>query len=350
MQDKFEGIHALSLHPQIDFKEKFNIDFKEDDFTLASSEEKASFIKSAESISYWKDAWRRLKQNKVAMVSLGFILFVILFAFLGPLFMKSSYDTQLRGYENLPPSIYFPFGTDKLGRDLLVRTMYGTRVSLIVGIFASIIVLVIGTIYGSISGYLGGRVDSIMMRILDLIYSIPDVLVVILISISIDAPIKDWANSTTSPLGKTIINIGPGLISMFLAFGLLYWVSMARIIRGQVLMLKKQEYVTAVKALGGNGKRIIMKHLFPNCIGQITVMIALQIPSAIFLESFLSFLGLGVQPPMTSLGAMAADALAGIYSYTYRLVIPAVLLSLLILSLNLFGDGLRDALDPRLKK
>lgn len=350
MKNIFSTLDSMTLHPDKKIFEKVGFELEADDLIQASEDEKKSFIKSAPSTSYWKDAWRRLKLNKVAMVSLGFIIFIILFAFVGPLFMKSDYATQLRGYENLPPSIYFPFGTDKLGRDLLVRTMYGTRVSLIVGVFASLIVLVIGTIYGSISGYLGGIVDSVMMRILDLIYSIPDVLVVILLSISIDAPLKNWANGSQSALAKTVLAIGPGLISIFVAFGMLYWVSMARIIRGQVLMLKKQEYVTAVRALGGNGSRIIRKHLFPNCIGQITVMVALQIPSAIFLESFLSFLGLGVQPPMTSLGAMAADALAGIYSYTYRLVIPAVILSLLILSLNLFGDGLRDALDPRLKK
>ncbi|MDO5718225.1 MAG: ABC transporter permease [Tissierellia bacterium] len=350
MSDRFEKLKLVSLQPDLEIFEKFGVELEEDDLIPATDEEKSSFIQTAPSISYWKDAWRRLKANRVAMVSLGFLVFVFLFAFIGPLFMPVDFSTQMRGYENMPPSIYFPFGTDKLGRDLLARTMYGTRISLIVGIFASFIVLVIGTIYGSISGYLGGRVDSVMMRILDMVYSIPDVLVVILLSISIDAPLKEWVNNSNSAFSRTVNAIGPGLISIFVAFGLLYWVSMARIIRGQVLMLKQQEYVTAVRALGGKGGRIVKKHLFPNCIGQITVMTALQIPSAIFLESFMSFLGMGVQPPMTSLGAMAADALSGIYTYTYRLVIPAVLLSLLILSLNLFGDGLRDALDPRLKK
>lgn len=325
-------------------------DFCPTDLELASAEEKEGFIQRPESVSYWKDARRRFKENKVAMVSLVFLVIVILFAFVGPLLVEGDYSTQFRGMENLHPSARFPFGTDKLGRDLMVRTMYGTRVSIVVGVFASLIVLVIGTLYGAISGYFGGRVDNVMMRILDLIYSIPDVLVVILIGIAINQPLKNWANTSGSGFAKAMQNIGPGLVSIFLAFALLYWVSMARIIRGQVLMLKQNEYITAVEALGGSSWRIIKKHLFPNCIGQIIVMTALQIPSAIFLESFLSFLNIGVAPPMTSLGAMASDALGGMYTYTYRLIIPAVLLSLIILSLNLIGDGLRDALDPRLKK
>ena len=325
-------------------------DLNSDDFDLASESQKENFITKAPSTSYFQDAKRRLKENKIAMVSLAFIIIVFIFAFIGPFFVKGDYTTQFRGDENLYPCLRYPFGTDKLGRDIMVRTMYGTRVSLIVGIFASLIVLVIGTIYGSIAGYFGGKVDAIMMRILDLVYSIPDVLVVILLSIGISQPMKAFVNSSTSVFAKKIGVLGPALISIFIAFALLYWVGMARIIRGQVLMLKKQEFVTAVEALGGSKKRIIRRHLFPNCIGQVIVMTAMQIPSAIFLESFLSFLGIGVSAPMTSLGALAADALGGIYSYAYRLIIPSLLLSLMILSLNLFSDGLRDALDPRLKK
>ncbi|OFL15478.1 peptide ABC transporter permease [Anaerococcus sp. HMSC068A02] len=325
-------------------------EFSSDDFELASESSKENFMTKTPPTSYLQDALRRLKENKVAMVSIGFLIVVCIFAFIGPFLVKGDYTTQYRGDENLFPCLRYPFGTDKLGRDLMVRTMYGTRVSLIVGIFASFIVLIIGTIYGAISGYFGGRVDAIMMRILDLIYSIPDVLVVILLSIGISQPMKSFVNSSSSEFAKKIGVLGPALISIFIAFGLLYWVGMARIIRGQVLMLKKQEFVTAVEALGGSKKRIIRRHLFPNCIGQVIVMTAMQIPSAIFLESFLSFLGIGVSAPMTSLGALAADALGGIYSYAYRLIIPSLLLSLMILSLNLFADGLRDALDPRLKK
>lgn len=337
----------FSLNSKLKLEE---YEFSPDDFELASESSKENFMTKTPPTSYLQDALRRLKENKVAMVSIGFLIIVCIFAFIGPFLVKGDYTTQYRGDENLFPCLRYPFGTDKLGRDLMVRTMYGTRVSLIVGIFASFIVLIIGTIYGAISGYFGGRVDAIMMRILDLIYSIPDVLVVILLSIGISQPMKSFVNSSTSEFAKKIGVLGPALISIFIAFGLLYWVGMARIIRGQVLMLKKQEFVTAVEALGGSKKRIIRRHLFPNCIGQVIVMTAMQIPSAIFLESFLSFLGIGVSAPMTSLGALAADALGGIYSYAYRLIIPSLLLSLMILSLNLFADGLRDALDPRLKK
>ncbi|MDU5251696.1 MULTISPECIES: ABC transporter permease [Anaerococcus] len=337
----------FSLNSKLKLEE---YEFSSDDFELASESSKENFMTKTPPTSYLQDALRRLKENKVAMVSIGFLIIVCIFAFIGPFLVKGDYTTQYRGDENLFPCLRYPFGTDKLGRDLMVRTMYGTRVSLIVGIFASFIVLIIGTIYGAISGYFGGKVDAIMMRILDLIYSIPDVLVVILLSIGISQPMKSFVNSSSSEFAKKIGVLGPALISIFIAFGLLYWVGMARIIRGQVLMLKKQEFVTAVEALGGSKKRIIRRHLFPNCIGQVIVMTAMQIPSAIFLESFLSFLGIGVSAPMTSLGALAADALGGIYSYAYRLIIPSLLLSLMILSLNLFADGLRDALDPRLKK
>ena len=337
----------FSLNSKLKLEE---YEFSSDDFGLASESSKENFMTKTPPTSYLQDALRRLKENKVAMVSIGFLIIVCIFAFIGPFLVKGDYTTQYRGDENLFPCLRYPFGTDKLGRDLMVRTMYGTRVSLIVGIFASFIVLIIGTIYGAISGYFGGKVDAIMMRILDLIYSIPDVLVVILLSIGISQPMKSFVNSSSSEFAKKIGVLGPALISIFIAFGLLYWVGMARIIRGQVLMLKKQEFVTAVEALGGSKKRIIRRHLFPNCIGQVIVMTAMQIPSAIFLESFLSFLGIGVSAPMTSLGALAADALGGIYSYAYRLIIPSLLLSLMILSLNLFADGLRDALDPRLKK
>lgn len=336
---------------QIDW-DKLPADFalEDHDFEPASEEERQNFMATAPPISYWKDAWRRLKNNHVAMWSLGIVAVIFLFAFVGPMFFSHSYDTQMRGMENMPMSLRFPFGTDNLGRDLLLRTMIGARVSLVVGICASLIVLVIGTIYGSVSGYAGGSVDNIMMRILDLVYSIPDVLVVLLLTTIIKQPISDWCNSSESALAKGLVNVGPGLLSIFIAFGLLYWVVLARIIRGQVLMLKEQEYVTAAKALGAKGSRVLKRHLWPNCIGQIIVTTFLQIPSAIFLESFLSFLGVGVSAPMTSLGALSSDALSGIYSYPYRLIIPAVILSLLVLCLNLFGDGLRDALDPRLKK
>jgi len=324
--------------------------YKDDDFEKAGADEKESFIEMKPSLSYWQDAWRRLKKNQVAMVSLFIIILMILFAFVGPLFYDYDYTTQFRGEENIDPNWRYPFGTDNHGRDLFVRTMFGARISLVIGIVASLIVLVIGSTYGAISGYFGGRVDDIMMRIVELIYSVPDILVVLLLSTALKPALTEWFNTSTSQLAKALSVLGPSLIAIFIAFGLLYWVGMARIIRGQVLMLKEQEYVTAAKALGASSSRVIRRHLLPNCIGQIIVTTCLQIPAAIFLESFLSFLGVGVSAPLTSLGSMSSDALGGMYTYPHRLIIPATLLSLLILSLNLFGDGLRDALYPRLKK
>ena len=242
------------------------------------------------------------------------------------------------------------FGTDMYGRDILVRVMYGARVSMAVGICAALLVLFIGALYGSISGYCGGKVDAVMQRIVELIYSVPEMLVVLLIATALKPILTDFVNNGSGPMKEFVNTMGPNLISMFIAFGMLYWVTMSRIIRGQVLQLKQQEYVTAARALGASGGRIIRQHLLPNCIGQIVVTTCLQIPSAIFLESFLSYLGVGVSAPLPSLGSMATDALSGMYTYTYRLIIPSVILSVMILAFNLFGDGLRDALDPKLKK
>lgn len=249
-------------------------------------------------------------------------------------------------------SSVFPhvFGTDSSGRDIMTRSMYGSRVSLLIGVIASLIVLVIGATYGAISGLLGGKVDFIMMRFVEIIYSVPDVLIVLLLQVVLQQPLQHWFDSSSLGIVQALSSLGVGIVSIFITFALLYWVGMARIIRGQVLSLKKQEYVTAAIVLGASNKRIILRHLLPNSIGAIVVTTCLEIPSAIFLESFLSFLGLGISAPMSSLGSMCADAIDTITVYPYRLLFPAVVLSLLVLSLNLVGDGLRDALDPRLKK
>ena len=233
-----------------------------------------------------------------------------------------------------------------MGRDFAVRLMMGTRVSVTVGLICAALVLLVGATYGAIAGFLGGWVDNIMMRITDILYTIPDVLLIIVLSMVLRPRLEQLANVAGF---NWIQLIGPNLIAMFLVFVLLYWVGMARITRSQVLVLKESEYVTAARALGANGSRIIRKHLLTNCIGTLIVTTTLQIPSAIFTESYLSFLGLGVAAPMPSLGSLATDAVKGMNTYPHLLFLPAVIISVTILAFNLLGDGLRDAFDPKLK-
>lgn len=348
-------------------KTPFNIQINVDGLLPASSEDKAYMVKMRPSTTFFKDGVKRLLKNKIATISLITIVIITLTSILLPIFWPYSYDQQLGispgapvdpSYNNLAPFEYgsteqakidagekvFPhiFGTDAAGRDYLIRIVYGTRISLAVGFFASIIVLIIGMTIGSIAGYVGGKVDMVIMRIVDIIYALPDMLMVILLS----AVLKDSLQPAIE--GTVLAKIGSNIISLFIVFGLLYWVSMSRLIRGQILSLREQEYVLAAKATGAKGSWIIRKHLMPNCISVVIISTALQIPNAIFTESYLSFLGLGVNAPMPSLGSLASDALNGISAYPYRLVIPAVVISLIVLSLNLFGDGLRDAFDPKL--
>ena len=345
-------------------KNPLSLQLDPDDFLPASEDEKKQLDIMRESTTFWKDALKRFSKNKVAMVAAVVILLVIICAFVVPNFYPYEYDQQIRGSENLWPMQYseeeqalidsgesvFPhiFGTDKLGRDLGIRVLTGARVSLLVGLIASALVLLIGSIYGSVAGYFGGKVDLIMMRIVDIIYSIPDILIIILLQVTLKSPLQALFDS--SPIFDGLNRVGVGLISIFITFSLLYWVSMARIVRSQVMTLKEQEFVTAAKALGASNGRIIRKHLLPNCIGTLIVTATLQIPSAIFTEAFISFLGLGVAAPMASLGSLASDAISSINSFPYRLFIPAVAISIIILAFNLFGDGLRDAFDPKLKK
>ncbi len=262
--------------------------------------------------------------------------------------------TEIKMMDEIFPHV---FGTDDSGRDLMARTMYGARVSIIIGITAALIVLVIGSIYGAISGLAGGKVDFVMMRIVELIYSIPDILIVLLLQVVLvpreqDAPngLKLWLDSLQGGPLDFLSLLGVGIISIFITFALLYWVTMARIVRGQVLQLKKQEYVNAAVALGAGKWRIIRRHLLPNAIGALVITTCLQIPSAIFLEAFLSYLGMGVSTDLPTLGSLCSDAKSVFLDKPHWLIFPAGTLTLIVLSLNLVGDGLRDALDPRLKK
>lgn len=340
----------------------FQMKLNPDDFLPATNEEKESLVVMRESVSFWKDGFRRLRKNKVAMASLVIIILIMILSFIVPSFYPYSYKTQIKGANNLAPMQYsqdelaridagesvFPhiLGTDKMGRDYAIRVMMGSRISLMVGLIATAIILVIGSIYGSVAAFFGGWVDLVMMRIVDIIYTVPDVLLIVLLSFAIKSPLESLSQV---PGFGWVQTVGTNLISIFIVFALLYWVGMARMVRSQILMLKESEYVTAARALGAKNGRIIKKHLLTNCIGTLIVTTTLQIPSSIFTESFLSFLGLGVAVPLPSLGSLASEAINGINTYPYLLFIPSILISLIILSFNLLGDGLRDAFDPKLK-
>lgn len=333
-----------------------------DDFIPATPDEKQSLVVMRDSVNFWRDGLRRLRKNKIAMVSLCFIVLIMIFAYIMPAFWPYSYSQQIQTSENLAPFEYgsaeqaridagesvFPHicGTDKLGRDYAVRLMMGTRISLTVGLVCAALVLLVGATYGAIAGFIGGWTDNIMMRITDILYTIPDILLIIILSMAL----RDRLNSLAEVPGfKWMQTVGPNMVAIFLVFVLLYWVGMARITRSQVLVLKESEYVTAARALGAGKARIIRKHLLTNCIGTLIVTTTLQIPSAIFTESYLSFLGLGVAAPMPSLGSLATDAVKGMNTYPHLLFLPAIVISVTILAFNLFGDGLRDAFDPKLK-
>ncbi len=304
------------------------IELTDDLFTEVSREEKKAKKIQKEGLSYWQDVWMRLKSNKMAVAGLMIIIIVSFLAIFGPLMSPYTYDEQNFAVSNNGPSLEHLFGTDMFGRDIFVRVMYGARISLSIGFVASFINLTIGVIYGGISGLLGGRADNVMMRIVDIIYSIPRMIYVILL----------------------MVVIGSGLKSIYITLGIAYWIGMARIVRSEVLRLKNEEFILAAKVLGTSQKRILLRHILPNAMGPIIVTLTLSIPSAIFTEAFLSFIGLGVSAPMASWGVLVNEALSSLSIYPYQLFFPAAAICITILGFNFLGDGLRDALDPKLRK
>ncbi len=360
--DENKKMKRQYLSSQIDLSK-----FSQANFEAATDEEKKQQDVMGESTTFFKDGMRRLRKNPLAMGSIVVLALILLIIIFAPHIVPYKYDQIIsvngvrdKSAANLGPFEYskleqkymdesgeklFPhiFGTDSLSRDYFIRVVYGTRVSLSIGIVASIMVLVIGLVYGSIAGYFGGMVDLIMMRIVDIIYSLPDMLLIILLSVVLDGVLEG------ALVGTVFSKLGTNMISMFVVFALLYWVGMARIIRGQILSIKNNEYVLAARCIGASNRKILTRHIIPNCLSVIIITTALQIPSAIFTESYLSFLGLGVAAPLASLGSLANDARSGMQSYPLKLVIPAVAICLIVLALNLLGDGLRDAFDSKLK-
>lgn len=309
------------------------------------------------SLTFWQDAWIRLRKNKGAIVGLIMVIIISLMAIIAPMVSDYTYKEQDLKRAKLPPKIpvleniswlhvdgkdangvdvykqrgikeYYWFGTDDLGRDLWTRTWYGTRISLYIGFLAAAIDLLIGITYGGISGFYGGRVDNVMQRIIEVLVGIPNLIVIILF----------------------ILILEPGIISITMAMVITGWVTMARIVRGQILKLKNMEYVLAARTLGASNSQLIFKHLIPNVIGPIIITTMFTIPSAIFTEAFLSFIGLGIRPPEASLGSLVNEGYKSIQTFPHMMMIPAVVISLLILSFNLVADGLRDALDPKMRK
>lgn len=284
--------------------------------------------KKEETLGYWQDAWIRLKKNKMALLGLIIIVCLIVVAIFGPIFSSHTYDEQNLMMTNSSPSWEHWFGTDNLGRDIFIRVLYGARISLAIGIVASLLNLFIGVIYGGITGFCGGKIDRIMMNIVDILYSVPTLLYVILL----------------------MVILKPGLINIFIALGIGYWLQMARIVRGQILSMKEQEFILAARTIGVSKKRILFRHLLPNAMGAIIVTMTLAIPDAIFTEAFLSFIGLGVSAPMASWGVLASEGVNNLRAYPFQLFFPAVAISVTMLAFNFLGDGLRDVLDPKMRR
>ncbi len=304
------------------------MDISKDKFQVVGTKISETEKISKPSLSFWKDVFIRFKKNKLALFGLVLLFLLTFMAIFGPYMTPYDYATNDLANKNQPPSSEHWFGTDDLGRDVFTRTWEGARISIFIGLAAALIDVFIGVIYGGIAGYKGGRTDNILMRLADVLNGIPYLLLVILL----------------------MVVLGQGLGTMILAMTITGWINMARIVRGQVLSLKSQEYVLASKTLGASTSRIMARHLIPNAMAPILVTMTLTIPNAIFTEAFLSYLGLGLTPPLASWGTMANDGLPALRYYPWRLFFPATFICLTIFAFNVVGDGLRDALDPRLRK
>jgi oligopeptide transport system permease protein len=328
-----------------------------EDFVRSNAEIEKEPEIQRESKNFWQDAWSQLKRNKLAVVGMIGLIVIIILALVGPMISSHSYADQNVQNRNLPPKVpvldkvsFLPFdgegaqgvnaykevgakenywfGTDQLGRDLWTRTWQGTQVSLFIGVVAALLDIFIGVVYGAISGFFGGRIDNVMQRIIEIIASIPNLIVVILF----------------------VLIFEPSIWTIILAMAITGWIGMSRVVRGEFLKLKTQEFVLASKTLGSSKTKLIFKHILPNTLGAIVVTSMFTVPSAIFFEAFLSFIGIGVPAPRTSLGSLVNDGRAMLLIHPHELFIPAIILSLLILFFYLFSDGLRDAFDPKMRK
>ncbi|MBS1795065.1 MAG: ABC transporter permease [Acidobacteria bacterium] len=308
--------------------------------------------------SLWKDAWQRLLKNKLAVFGLVVIVVMTLAVIVGPWIIEklTGYTYDLIPKDNslvrsVPPTLKHPMGTDDAGRDILARVLQGGRISLMVGIISTLVSLVIGVSYGAIAGYVGGAVDNLMMRIVDILYSIPYILIVIVLLSVFGGPnTPEWIQKLSAAFGGENNQGLNQIFLLFFALGCVSWLTMARVVRGQILSLKNQEFVMAARATGVSVFGIIFKHLVPNALGPVIVYATLTVPSVMLTEAFLSFLGIGVQPPFASWGSLAADGIKNIQIYPWQMIFPGVTMALTLFSLNFLGDGLRDALDPQTRK
>ncbi len=303
--------------------------------------------------SLGRDAWKRLKKNKLAMLGGAVVIFIILAALIGPFIVRQltgySYDTipsERALVRAMPPSIQHPFGTDPQGRDILARVLVGGQISLMVGLISTAVSLLIGVTYGAVAGYMGGRIDNVMMRIVDVLFAIPYMMLVIVL-------LAMFGGQT--PLTRFLAGLigkpeAGQLVLLFFALGAVSWLTMSRIVRGQVLSLKNQEFIEAARSIGVPTWKIILRHLVPNTLGPVIVYATLTVPSVMLQEAFLSYLGLGVQAPLSSWGTLAADGAQNIAIFPWMIIFPGVVMALTLFSLNFVGDGLRDALDPQTRK